>query len=241
MRLFIRTFPARLILLVLLAVAMSACGNNLQEASRLARSDDPEDIQKAVTIYEKELKEVLEAYEDNLTARQALAQALMKRGLYGSAIPHLEYVLRMAPTAPGARLDYAIALANLSITGEATYDEAKAAYRRAIDAAPASEKAYYGLAALERFHGHPAEAVDWLERAIALEPEYADAHILKARLHVDAGDLSAAAAHYQVGLANTIITSPRRVELIRSYAAVLRALGDFDEAKRIESQLPSAQ
>lgn len=72
----------------------------------------------------------------------------------------------------------------------------------------------------------PAEARDAYERAVALDPSHADAHVNLGRLLHAGGEVAAAESHYRVALAG----SPAHPTASFNLAVALEDLGRLDEA-----------
>jgi tetratricopeptide (TPR) repeat protein len=102
--------------------------------------------------------------EDAL-ARHELAGLLMDEGDHRAAIGLLKEVVRLEPANFEAHLDLGICYAQKGF-----YAEAERAYARARQLSPDDVLVNYNLAALQALWGHPAEALEALRRAMAVDP-----------------------------------------------------------------------
>src|SRR5689334_10852388 len=75
--------------------------------------------------------------------------------------------------------------------------QAEALYRRALAAAPACADALHLLGALALAAGRPADALDLLDRALALDPTQAASHFNRAETCRALGRLDEARAAYE--------------------------------------------
>ena len=77
------------------------------------------------------------------------------------------------------------------------WDEARVAYRAAIDASPESAFLHRDLAAMERKAGRPDEALAQARAAIALDADDARSHALVGEILAEGGDLDGALSAYR--------------------------------------------
>lgn len=82
------------------------------------------------------------------------------------------------------------------------------------------------LGVLETDGGHPTEAIDWLQRAIAVRPTVAQAHY-----HLGNALLAAERANDAVAaFADALALQPEHVDALNNQGNALRTLGQYDEA-----------
>lgn len=128
--------------------------------------------------------------------RRMLRLALQTRD-FSRARHDAERLVADAPEVPEHHF-----LAALVADREGREDEARRAYRKAIDVAKGDyPEAYLNLGNLEKGAGSRSAARAAYEKAIALRPRYPAAHLNLAKLHEAAGDLAGAEATYQKALA----------------------------------------
>jgi Flp pilus assembly protein TadD len=102
---------------------------------------------------------------DDALARHELAALLMDEGDHRGAIALLKEVVRLEPANFEAHLDLGICYAQKGF-----YAEAERAYLRGRELSPEDLLLNYNLAALLSLWGRPAEALEALRRALAVDP-----------------------------------------------------------------------
>ena len=115
-----------------------------------------------------------------------------------SALALLEAALDQDPANVDANmlLGYACtALERLGDPDPSLLDRAREAYRRAIDSDPEDLGAMLALARLERRAGRHEQALPWLRRALYVNPDWLEVHLMLSEVLDLAGDLEAATAH----------------------------------------------
>jgi tetratricopeptide (TPR) repeat protein len=127
--------------------------------------------------------------ENNFIAHMNLADELLQRGRADEAEPHAREALRIKPGSPEARLGWANVLEAQGRVGEALgrYEEMQ---RNPNDTQAAG---HYGLALLRA--GRFAEALDPLERALAVHGDVAELHAGMALATSQLGDFARAVRH----------------------------------------------
>jgi tetratricopeptide (TPR) repeat protein len=213
---------------------LAACGSRTEEANRLGRSDDPDDLREAGRIYATEIDRMVNLYRENVRVRQKLGRELMRKELFGDALEHLRFAAAAMPTDASARLDLAICLSNVARGGGATFDEAEAEYQAVLGLDPGSVEARYGLAMVAwKGRNDLAKAEEHARAAVRGREDYGAGHALLARILSERANLTGAAEHYRLAIALDRPGSRTWRELVESYASVLKALGLHTEAEKI--------
>jgi len=102
---------------------------------------------------------------DDALARHELAGLLMDEGDHRAAIGLLKEAVKLEPANYEGHLDLGICYAQKGF-----YAEAERAYARARELSPDDVLVNYNLAALQALWGRPAEALEALRRALAVDP-----------------------------------------------------------------------
>jgi tetratricopeptide (TPR) repeat protein len=221
---------------------LAACGSRTEEANRLGRSDDPDDLREAGRIYATEIDRMVNLYRENVRVRQKLGRELMRKELFGDALEHLRFAARSMPTDASARLDLAICLSNVARggaaaggqAGGATFDEAEAEYQAVLSLDPGSVEARYGLAMVAwKGRNDLMKAEEHARAAVRGREDYGAGHALLARILSERANLTGAAEHYRLAIALDRPGSRTWRELVQSYASVLKALGLHAEADKL--------
>jgi len=169
-------------------------------------------LDKARQIDEKEL---VRAYESKAFYEYAIARLEMARGNRAGAQEALERALV-------EDLTYGPAHLWLGALAETRSDTAKAfaSYAQAVDLAPEDAVYHYqyGVALLKA--ARAKEAVEQFDRAIALEPYYADSYVFKASAHELLGQTDLARFAYHGYLARAARNAPNRSLATRRLAAL---------------------
>lgn len=107
------------------------------------------------------------------------------------------------------------------------FDEAMAAFERAIELNPTSEQAYNGIGRIRYHTGPPEKAIEAYQRAIDLNRHYIDAYYGLGILYLaQLGDFEAGLKTFQYGLEQ----NPDNAFLITSLGNTYARMGRFDEA-----------
>jgi tetratricopeptide (TPR) repeat protein len=142
------------------------------EAARLAERAGKRaaegNYEKAIGIW----KRVLELQPSLHSARRDLAMAYVETGDVDNATNHLIEVLRLDP---GDAWSWVV-LANLYIREKSDKTTGEKFLRRALEIKPDDAWALNSLAAVTQEKGKPEEAIQLFERAIAANPEFANAY-----------------------------------------------------------------
>jgi arylsulfatase A-like enzyme/Tfp pilus assembly protein PilF len=122
--------------------------------------------------------------------------------------------------------------------------DAIASYRRYAALVPTSADAHYWIAICAARQGRPALALDEVSAALAIDPPYANARLLRAGLLTERGRLDEAASDYQ----QVIDQQPSNADAHSGYAVLLaarnepeRAIAEFERALAIRSDLDEAR
>jgi tetratricopeptide (TPR) repeat protein len=102
-------------------------------------------------------------------------------------------------------------------------------YRQVLDADPYHFHALGSLAVVAQQADRPDEAIEYLRRAIALRPDFAELHSNLATAHQSAGDITACVAEYREALRLKPQAAPIQVNL----GQALLDLGQVDEALQL--------
>jgi len=125
-------------------------------------------------------------------AHNNLGRILSLRGDFAEAAACYREALRIEPDQPEANQNYAI------LSGDAAAREtAIREFRRQIEAVPNDARAYTNLANLLSGSERYAEALAHLDRALAIDPERADARYARALLLLTMGDYAAGWGEYE--------------------------------------------
>ncbi|HWH83902.1 MAG TPA: tetratricopeptide repeat protein [Burkholderiaceae bacterium] len=125
----------------------------------------------------KSLRQALDLAPDDADTRVSLAQAALMQG----RPRHAKDLLQQA-VAENASHDAALCMLGWACIADNEAAGAAAAFERANAAAPDNPDAMAGIALLRLADGRRDEALQWTERALALEPAHAMAGLLRARL-----------------------------------------------------------
>ena len=180
------------------------------------------------------LRQVLDQDDRFADVHDMLGVIAHSRGGFVAAEQHFERALAINPT-------YTEAALNLAVTynDRGKYEAAREVYKR-IRGRPEGEKDTldpFARGKLANMHadiaqaytdlGLPHEAVDELEKAVGLCPQFADLRTKLGHLLRDLKDLTRAREHYEAALAARPGYNPARVGL----GVTLLSLGDLDGAE----------
>lgn len=136
----------------------------------------------------------------------------------------LEYAQRVPREHPGyakARSQMAILLADMQ-----RLDEAEAACREAVAAAPAMVRAIGNLAAIRLKQGDAVDAIRWAREATNRQPDYLQGYVIVAMAALQSGDHAVAARALDAVLA----VNPDHIDCLLMRATVDRQLRAMDKA-----------
>ena len=232
----IRHRASFLILLTFLIVGTAGCwgwdwGSSLNQAGRLASSDDVGDWEKAATQYEDVIEDLLRAYGQLGYVRGKIGYELMARQQFNAAALHLKKAIEIYPNDSDLHLYLATCYANLSMTDRSKIALAEQEYEKVLELDSRSSRAEYGLAALLYYQiGNEQEATAHLERSLLLNDEDPDAYILMGRIKADEGETGSARVAYL--RAYNLLTSvdPRLPQVAYSLGVLSAELGNYREA-----------
>jgi tetratricopeptide (TPR) repeat protein len=151
----------------------------------------------------------------------ALAAEHQKEGRFEEAERLYRRVLRDNP----GNVDALRLLALLAMRGDSA-DDAEVLLRRAIEIAPDFNLALVDLGRLCKDQDRFAEALEYFDRSIALEPAHPQVHYLRAATLARASFTHEAIAAYRSCLA----LKPAHVGALMGLGHVLKAVGDYDAA-----------
>jgi spermidine synthase len=135
---------------------------------------------------------------DAASVRHAIAAALLRRGQYEEALPHLERALATDPGYLPALVDRGRALIMLGRTAEA-----QASLAAALERDPRQAEAAFALGALYAGRGDPRQAVVFYERAVATAPGNPRYRARLAQTFLALGQFERAESEYRAALALT--------------------------------------
>ena len=133
--------------------------------------------------------------------------------------------LRAAARAQPEVADVHIELADVLVR-ERTYDEAEAAYRRALQLDAGAAQAYVGLGKLYADRGALGQATSALKQAIALDSTLAEPHYVLGNIHLSQQRLAAAVPLYE----RAIALSPRYLQAYFNLAGLHARQTDYGPA-----------
>jgi adenylate cyclase len=117
------------------------------------------------------------------------------------------------------------------------FDDAAAAYHRALRAEPQRSMTLVPLAAIALYRGHTDEALRWADSALAIDPANSYARAGRARIHLAAGNVLRARADAEVaagvGSAHAIPVTATLAAALALSAATEEARAAFEEALRL--------
>lgn len=180
-------------------------------------------------------REVLAADAENFDAIHLLGLIESQRGHHLAALAHLDHAQRLQPANVEVRRNRELALrrhhpalaaraADLQRKGK--LQQAEALYRDILQREPQHFDALQLLGALCNQTRRFDDALDYLDRAIALHPRYAGAHANRGVALRKLGRIAEALAAYDTALA----LEPDHAEALCNRGVALRELKRFDEA-----------
>src|SRR6266498_1739356 len=153
-------------------------------AARAVKRASEGNYEKAIGIY----KRVLELQPSFHAARRDLAMAYMELGDVENATNHLIEVLRLDPKDAWSW----VVLGNLYIREKADLETGEKFLRKALEINPNDAWALNSLAAGFQKKGQTREAIDYFDKAIEANPEFANAYYGKALTLAEDGQSEAA-------------------------------------------------
>ncbi|SEP63368.1 Tetratricopeptide repeat-containing protein [Ectothiorhodospira magna] len=161
---------------------------------------------------------------DNQEARQVLAALLVNAGRPEDAAPHLLQVLEYLEAMEGEGLGPLVNMLARSQQGDA----AVTALTLVAQARENDPQAYLAVARLALRQDLPLTAVAAAEQALVLDDHLLEAHVLRARGLVQAGDQAAALQ----AMDQLVARYPDDVDLRVTYARMLLQADHYDDARR---------
>ena len=171
-----------------------------QEPSRERVKELREDINE----YEDEVEEVVRKYAEVAVFRKLLAEEFLDQEMYGPALENLEAAMELQPA--NAVLFYLAGVSSAQ-TGKAFVSQperreeylrqAEGYYLRALELAGSYRECLYAISVLYLFElEEPAQAEQYLNRLLEIDPGNTDAKFVKARMLVETGRIEDAAELY---------------------------------------------
>lgn len=162
-------------------------------------------------------------------AHELLVRLWLRRGDSDRALQAMRRVIALSEGGPEAGLRRVAAL----VEGTSEPAAARAALRELGQEHPEAPIVHYAIANLAAQAGEYDEALGVLERALALDPGYTDALVLRARIHIEQGRVEQGLDQ----LASAYRERPTDRELALSYVRQLLAAGRTTEAKEEMQQI----
>jgi tetratricopeptide (TPR) repeat protein len=224
-----------LLILLLFALFGFGCGDGARSyykrATKLAKSDKPEDWEKAIAQFEEIINLKIEAYGYIHHLHRKMGNYLRDKGFWKKAVEHYQKALELQPNDYKIHYNLGICYANLGRVEEVYLDEAIKEYYIAIKLSPEFEMPYFGLGIIYFFKkGMHKKGIECLEKAISLEPEFIDAYITLGKCYYELGRFSQAAKNYE----EAIKRSPPKIKVVANYynnlGIVYQAMGDRKKA-----------
>lgn len=195
-------------------------------------SDDPRVAERAarVAMYARDEGAALAAAQrwieldpNNLAARQALATLYLHMGNLDQALQQLERAL----TLTGGETGQGFALVAGWLSHEPNQAAALELMGRLVDRHANSADALFAHAQLAARANQPDLALQKVENALRLRPNWADAHILRAQVRFQQGDLEQALKE----MGEAVSAQPKDLQLGLTYARMLVEAKRFDAAR----------
>jgi len=185
-------------------------------ADVLQYSGDDEQLEEA----KDELYKAQEMTTDKETLaiiESKLGELAMDRDDYEDALEHYKRVEEIDPTLPGAKAGAGDALRLMGKT-----EEAKAAYRQAIETEPDNLHAYVDLSQMYQKEGEESLAREVLEEGRAANPNTVELHLLLAASYIEKNDFRR--AEELVNEAEIINPLDENVQIYRQVLAISKTL-----------------
>ncbi|MDD3449262.1 MAG: tetratricopeptide repeat protein [Gammaproteobacteria bacterium] len=165
----------------------------------------------------------LEAAPESQEARQLLAISLIKAGRAEEALQQLDQLMSADQTDPARRFLIIAALLSREHTGPAALEVMRGLVEKHGD----QPEAHYALGELAVSENEPGLALQAVDEALRLKPDWTDAMVLRARALTLAGETDAALAY----LAAAASGHPQDNELAMARARLLIQADRMDEAR----------
>jgi DNA-directed RNA polymerase subunit alpha len=175
------------------------------------------------------LKEAASSDSSDPLISQAVCEAKIKSGHHDEAKTHLERLLKKSP---GSDVYY---LKGLLADLEGYYDDAVAAYEKALEAEPGHARSLFRLAYVMDLSGEDARAMELYDQLRKLRPIHVNAMMNLGVLHEDRGDFERAAQCYQAVL--DYFPNHRRARLYLSDAHASLTMYYDEEAARRDAKV----
>jgi tetratricopeptide (TPR) repeat protein len=197
-------------------------------ADRAVKRASEGNYQKAIEIY----KRVLELQPSFHAARRDLAMAYMELGDVENATNHLIEVLRLDPKDAWSW----VVLGNLYVREKVDLETGEKFLRKALEIKPNDAWALNGLAAGYQKKGQTREAIDYFDKAISANPEFANPYYGKALTLEENGQSQAASdtlaqlfaqARMQDARSQPVFTSARELYVTVQQKLALQHHSDF--------------
>lgn len=244
-------FSRRFLIVVAAAAALSTLG--LQAAQT---SDDPAaQLQTGTELYESaRYREALGAFESATRSDDPSLVNRARKGKVRSALRIAEFETawreaEMLTAGPSSDAE-ALTLLGDALWANGRFDEADASYRRALDTAPDSTRARFGLARSLATHSRLAEALAEALKAAEAAPQDPEIHALVGLIHERLHAYDAAAAAFERYIDLLPARAPRednqmaaifrgKVRLLRAFRGrvPLELEGDPDRVYRVGFKL----
>lgn len=195
-------------------------------------SKDPKVAERAtrVAMYARDEKAALTAAQrwieldpNNLAAHQALATLYLHKGDLDRALQQLEQALALT----GGETDQGFALVVNWLSHEPNQAAALELMGRLADRHANSAGALFAYAQLAARANQPDLALQKVENALRLRPDWVDAHILRAQIRFRQGDLERALKE----MGEAVSAQPKDLKLGLTYARMLVEAKRFDAAR----------
>ncbi len=161
----------------------------------------------------------------SVEAQQTLALLYIRQGDPDAAVAHLEAVLRLLEGAEGHGY---LAIA-ASLAKEKRAQAALEAMRRLVERHAQDPAAWHALGVLALEAGAPRQALDAAERALALDPQRAEALVLRADAYQALDDVEAASA----ALREAVRAHPEAFDLRLRLGRLLVQAEHYDQARAL--------
>ncbi len=200
------------------------------EAARTSKNPKVAERATRVAMYARDEKAALAAAQrwieldpNNLAAHQALATLYLHKGDLDRALQQLEQAL----TLTGGETDQGFALVASWLSHEPNQAAALELMGKLVDRHANSADAFFAYAQLAARANQPDLALQKVENALRLRPDWADAYILRAQIRFRQGDLDRALKE----MGEAVSAQPKDLKLGLTYARMLVEAKHLDEAR----------